>query len=171
MAMIGGVISAIGTVFSMAGTIAAGKARQNAANYEAAQYRQQAKEEVAAAQREVIDKRKQGERLQSRARSIVGKSNLGTLDETVVDLQGDIASEVAYQEDLITYGGENRARGRRAQGDAAELQGKLDMQESRIAAIGQAFSGAASIASSFGSSLSAKYSPVSARPSYNYRYG
>lgn len=153
-----------GSAASAVGTIAAGNQAAAGAEFEAAQLEAGAAEEKAASQREAMAKRKETQFVLSRQQAVASQSNLGALDETVVDLAGDVAQEGALQEGMIRYGGTSRAAGRRAQAQAARISGKAAQTGSYLSAAGTIMGGIGSFASDF----SATRKPASS--SYSYRY-
>jgi hypothetical protein len=157
------VVGLIGSVVSAAGTIAAGAAQKQAKDYEASQLEMQALEERAAAQREAQQSRRERDLLLSRQQAVAATSNLGALDETVLELSGDVARDAAVNEGMILYGGEERAKGRRAQAVASRLEG-------RAAQTGAAFSAAGTILGGIGSFANSymKTPPKTATASYRY---
>jgi pyruvate/2-oxoglutarate dehydrogenase complex dihydrolipoamide acyltransferase (E2) component len=153
-----------GSAASAVGTIAAGNQAAAGAEFEAAQLDAAADEEKAASQREAMQKRKERDFVLSRQQAVASQSNLGALDETVLDLAGDVVQEGAVQEGMIRYGGDQRASGRRAQAQAARISGKAAKTGSYLSAAGTIMGGIGSFASDF----SGIRKPSS--PSYSYRY-
>lgn len=144
------IIGLVGTAVSAAGTLAAGAAQKSAADFQAEQLEQQAAEEKAASQREADRKKKETNFILSRQQAVASASNLGALDETVLDLAGDVAQEGAYQEGMIRYGGEERAKGRRAQAASSRLEGKAAQTGSYFGAAGTLMGGIGDFASDYG---------------------
>src|SRR3990170_1829894 len=72
---------------------AAGDRQQAAANVEAAHMDQQATLSVAAAQRQMLQERKQARLLESRALAVAAASGAGASDNTVVNIISNIAAE------------------------------------------------------------------------------
>ena len=93
-------------------------------------------------------------------------SNLGALDETVLDLSGDIAQEASLKKGMIRYGGEERAKGRFAQAAAARMEGDAAKKGSYFAAAGTIASGIGSFADGY-----YKKKPATASSGYAGRYG
>jgi hypothetical protein len=148
----------IGGGVTAAGTIAAGNAQESAAEFQAKQLEQQGREERAASQREAERVRKERDFILSRQQAVASASNLGALDETVLDLAGDVSEEAKLQEGLIRYGGEERAKGRTAQAAASRMEG-------RAAKTGSRFSAAGTIMGSIGS-FGSEWSRANSQPSY-----
>lgn len=144
------ILGLIGTGVSAAGTIAAGAARKSAADFQAEQLEQQAKEERAAAGREADRAKKERDFVLSRQQSVASASGLGALDETVLDLAGDVTQQGAVNEGMIRYGGEERAKGRRAQAASARLEGKAAQTGSYFDAAGTIMGGIGDFASEYG---------------------
>jgi len=161
--VIGKVLGAVGSAVSAFGTIAAGGAQKSAAEFQAKQLEVKASEEKAASQREAARVRKERDFILSRQQAVAASSNLGALDETVQDLAGDVVQEGAYQEAMVRYGGDERAKGLRAQAAAARLEGKAAQTGSYFSAGGTILGGLGTFASD--------YSKATAPASTTYRYG
>src|SRR5690606_17407049 len=116
------ILSAVGTAVSAVGTIAAGSAQKASAEFQAKQLEIQGAEERAASQREAARARRERDFVLSRQQAVASASGLGALDETVQELAGDVVQDSAVNEGMIRYGGEERAKGRRAQAAAARLE-------------------------------------------------
>ena len=156
-------IGLIGTAISAVGTLAAGAQAKAGAEFQAAQLDQQAAEEKAAAQREAMQVRKERDFVLSRQQAVAAGSNLGALDETVMDLAGDVTQQAAYQEAMVMYGGESRARGRRMQAASARLEGKAAQTGAMFSAAGTLAKGIGSFAADWGARPAATPAYVSAR--------
>ncbi|RWK53502.1 hypothetical protein [Mesorhizobium sp.] len=140
------ILALAGTAASAAGTLAAGAASKSAGDFQAAQLEQQAKEEKAAAQREAERATKEKNFVLSRQQAVAGASGLGALDETVQSLAGDIITQGEVNKGMILYGGEERAKGRRAQAAAARMEGKAAQTGSYFGAAGTLMDGVGSFA-------------------------
>lgn len=140
------VLGLVGTAVSAAGTLAAGAAQKSAADYQAAQLDQQAKEETAAAQREAQRADKEKKFVLSRQQAVAGASGLGALDETVQSLAGDVITQGEVNKGMISYGGQERAKGRRAQAVSARMEGKAAQTGSYFGAAGTLMDGVGSFA-------------------------
>lgn len=130
----------------------AGAARQQAANYEAAQLRVQSGQVIAASQRQAQEERRKSTLLQSRALALAAASGAGASDHTVVDIISDIAAEGAYRASVALYEGKETARGLRMQADATQYSGEVSRAEGKagqdayqLAALGSLLSGGASL--------------------------
>lgn len=156
------ILGLVGTAVSAAGTLAAGAAQKSAADFQAEQLEKQGAEERAAAQREADRAKKEKDFILSRQQAVASASNLGALDETVLDLAGDVAQQGAVNEGMIRYGGEERAKGRRAQAAAARLEGKAAQTGSYFGAAGTLMGGLGDFASDYGMNKN--------RNSYGYIY-
>lgn len=134
----GSALGAIGSVVSGVGTIAAGVAQNNAAKFEAAQMEQKAKEEVAASQRDAMQKRREGAILNSRAQALAAASGggAGTDAPTIVKLMGQTAGEADYNAQTAMYGGYSRAAGLRDSAKARRASGKASLLGSVIGGFG-----------------------------------
>lgn len=156
------ILGLVGTAVSAVGTIAAGSAQKSASEYQAAQLESQGKEEKAASQREADRVKKERDFILSRQQAVAASSNLGALDETVQDLAGDVVQQSAVNEGMIRYGGEERAKGRRAQAAASRMEGKAAQTGSMFSAGGTILGGLGSFASDYGKK------PGGATASYRY---
>lgn len=157
-----GVLGIIGTIVSAVGTIAGGIAQKNAADFQAEQLERQGKEERAASQREADRARKERDFVLSRQQAVASASNLGALDETVLDLAGDVAQQGAMNAAMIRYGGEERMKGRQAQAAAARMEGRAAMMGSMFGAAGTIMGGMGDFADEYGWGKK--------KPSYTGRY-
>lgn len=135
---LGSTLGAIGSVVSGVGTIAAGAAEQQSANFEAAQMEQKAKEEVAASQRDALQKRKEGAILNSRAQALAAASGggAGTDAPTIVKLMGQTAGEADYNAQTAMYGGYSRAAGLRDSAKARRASGQASLLGSVLGGFG-----------------------------------
>ncbi|RTM07405.1 MAG: hypothetical protein EKK31_11620 [Hyphomicrobiales bacterium] len=139
----GTALGAIGSVVSGVGTIAAGAAQKQAADFEAAQMEQKAKEEVAASQRDAIAKRREGAILNSRAQALAAASGggAGTDAPTIVKLMGQTAGEADYNAQTAMYGGYSRAAGLRDSAKARRASGNASLLGSVIGGFGDTAGG------------------------------
>lgn len=144
------ILGLVGTAVSAAGTLAAGAAQKSAADFQAEQLEAQGKEERAAAQREEARAKKERDFVLSRQQTVAAASNLGALDETVLDLAGDVVQQSEVNQGMIRYGGEERAKGRRAQAASARLEGKAAQTGSFFGAAGTLMGGMGDFASDYG---------------------
>lgn len=115
-------ISALATVGSLVGQAGAQKRAgefqaQSAAyqsqlgNAQALQMEQQAGQERAVAQRAMLEERRRGRLVGSRAQAISAASGGGALDPSIVNILGDIDAETELRALTALYQGEERARG------------------------------------------------------------
>lgn len=153
MAQLAGIVGLLGTAVSAAGTIAAGNAAAKSAEFEAKQLDRKADEERAAAQREAMQQRKETDFVQSRAQAVAAASGLGALDETVLDLAGDLEQEGAYRERMIQYSGSERAAGYRDAAKGRRVSGQAARQGAMFSAAGTLLSGASSFYDKYASSM------------------
>lgn len=107
-----------------AGSAAMDNARRQAAadEFVAAQYTQQAGQEVAVAQRRAIEERRQSQLLQSRALAVAAASGAGASDPTIVHLISQISGDGAYRAAVALYDGEEKARQLRLKSDASRYE-------------------------------------------------
>lgn len=138
-------LGVLGSVLSGAGTIAAGAAEKQSADFEAAQMDMKAREEVAASQRDAIAKRKEGEILNSRAQALAAASGggAGTDAPTIVKLMGQTAGEADYNAQTAMYGGYSRAAGLRDSAKARRMSGNASLLGSVLGGFGSTAGGLA----------------------------
>lgn len=159
-------LTAVGTAVSAVGTLAAGDAQQQAANYRAQQQEMAAKEAQAADQRQAFEQQRKTDltlsTLQARAAS---QGSGDTTDDNVVKLGSDIAGRGEYQALMELFGGENRSRGLNDQAKASRYDGE-------VAKIGSQYSAAGTLLNGLGSGFS-RYAAASGKlPSADsLRYG
>ncbi|RWL14888.1 MAG: hypothetical protein EOR57_31575 [Mesorhizobium sp.] len=118
-------------------------AEKNAADFEAQQLEMKAKEETAAAQREALDKRREGAIINSRAQALAAASGAGagTDAPTIVKLMGKTAGEAEYNAGTSMYGGLSRAAGLRDSAKGRRASGKASLLGSVFSGFGSAASG------------------------------
>ncbi|TIM06654.1 hypothetical protein [Mesorhizobium sp.] len=135
-------ISFLGTGLSAVGTVAGGVAAKNASDYEAQQYDMKAKEEVAAAQREAMMKRKEGALVNSRSQALAAASGAGAGIEapTIVKLMTETAGAAEYNAGTSMYGGNSRAAGLRDAARSSRASGKASLLGSIFSGFGTAAS-------------------------------
>ena len=119
-----------------AGTIAGGRAAQQAglfaqqaADFRAQQEDQAAQESRASAQRSAFDKQRQARLLQSKLQARAAASGGGADDPTILGLAGDIAGRGEYEAFLDLFKGENRARGLEDSAIASRMSGLASRTE------------------------------------------
>lgn len=149
--LIGAALSGLGTVAGAAGTIAAGKAEQQSAEYEAQQMKIKAAEEQAAAQRDAQSKRREGALVQSRQQALAAASGAGAGFDapTIVKLMMDTAGEAEYNAQTAMYGGTSRSTGLMDAARARRASGNASYLGSQIGAFGGLASGFGSIVGGF----------------------
>lgn len=146
MAGIGMIMGLVGSVVSAAGTLAAGKAQQQQAEYEAAQLDIKAKEEQAAAQQEAQQLRERKERAQSTLTARSAASGFSATDPTALALADEITRYGTLQEQMAQYGGKSRRRGYEAQAEGSRLSGRAAKAGARYSAMGTILGGITSMA-------------------------
>ena len=161
MAALIGVIGLVASVggSAMQGEAArrAGKAGQEQKEYEAARYEQQAVQEVASAQRDMLEERRRKELVVSRAQALAAFGGGGVSDPTVQNIIADLDSEGAYREAVALYQGKESARQLHQSADLARLEGRNIRQGGKDLAAAYTVQGIASAAQQ-ASSLYTKYS-------------
>lgn len=161
------------TLVQASGTLAAGRAEQQAANaraqgleHQAAQGRQAAGQERATAQRAAIEQRRQGRFLASRSLAVAAASGAGAGDPTVENILGGIGAEGEFRALSELFIGEERALGLETQADLRIFEseqerraGKAARRASRGTAFAQILGGGATAFSASGQGLS-RYGPA-----------
>jgi hypothetical protein len=145
--LIGAALSGLGTVAGVAGTLAAGKAEEQSAEFEAQQMQVKAAEETAAAQRDAQQKRREGALVQSRQQALAAASGAGAGFDapTIVKMMMDTAGEAEYNAQTAMYGGTSRATGLMDAARARRASGRASYLGSQLGAFGQAAGGFGSI--------------------------
>jgi hypothetical protein len=136
---IGGVFGALGSYQSGRIALQVGRMRNRLA-------KENAKQLVAASQREALAQRKNAELLASRALAVAAAGGGGADDNTVLKIISDIDAEGAYRAAVAMYEGEERASKMRFEGSMAEWEGEQAYDVGKIAAIGGLFETGAKIA-------------------------
>ena len=120
----------------------------------------QAGQEQAAAQRAAMEERRQGRFLSSRVRNLAAASGAGALDPTIIDILGDIDTEVEARALTALYEGGERAASLRTEADLTRQAGIITGQTGKAVAKSErnrALMGAAGTLLSGGTSLATKY--------------
>ena len=120
-ASFGQVLAAGGSAISAIGSIKAGQDQKALAEFNAKQLEAQGAAERAAASVEAENAAKEKRFLLSRARA-VGAASGGGVD---IGLLGDIEEEGTYRQMAAIWGGEEAAKGRKAQAAAQRFEGKM----------------------------------------------
>lgn len=150
MAGIGAIVGLIGSAVSAAGTIAAGKAQQQADEYAAVQLEMKAKEERAAAQKEAHQYERRRDLALSTVQARSAQSGFTGTDPTALAIADDIEKYGTYQAQLAQYGGESRRAGYEAQAEGKRLEGRAARIGAGYAAAGTIIGGFSGIAKGFG---------------------
>ena len=101
-------------------------ARQAVAiQFQAQQQRINAGQQIAAAQRDAMEQRRQSTLIQSRALALAAASGGGAIDPSVVNIISGVAGEGAYRAGVALYQGEERARAMRMTATALDYDGEL----------------------------------------------
>lgn len=135
----GGALDAFGQASGGVSHVMFGIQARQAAQFEAAQMRQNANTAQAAAQRTGAEIDRQTQFVTSRALAVAAGSGGGASDPTVVNLIARDAGEGAYQKQLALYAGTDRARLDNEQADAKTFEGKTTFDNSlQVGAAGYA---------------------------------
>ena len=131
-------LAVIGSIVQAAGSIASGIAANNAAQEEARQLEARGKEEFAASQREALERRREGEVVNSRAQAIAAASGAGADAPTIVRLMSDTAGQAEFNAQTDLYGGRQRRAGLRDSARARRAEGQASLMGSFFDAAGTA---------------------------------
>lgn len=170
------IFAVLGTVVSAVGTIAAGAAQARQANAQAAAQEhaaqvadQRAMQERAVAQRQSFEKRREGKFAQSTLVARAAASGASATDPTIIKLGGDIAGRSEYMALTDMYRGEQAGRSLEDQAElnrwsAGQLRNEASMAKtgSFIGAGATILSGASSIFGKAGGGGFAGMQPLTA---------
>ena len=149
LAVISAIAGMAGSFVQAQGTIAAGKAAQASANYEAQQLDIKAKEEQAAAQRDAQEFGRRKDLALSELQSKSAGSGFSATDPTTLAIADEVAKYGTMQEQMAMYGGESRRTGIEAQATGRRMEGKAAMAGARSSALGTILGGISSMAGKF----------------------
>lgn len=140
-----------------AGSRAAAQRQAVALQFQSAQARQNAGQEIAASQRDAEEQKRQIRLMNSRALALAAASGAGATDPTVVRIMQNNAGEGAYRAAVSLYKGEERARAMRMEAAARDFDAATALEDGERragayerAAIGSIFKGAGSLAMRYG---------------------
>lgn len=136
MNAVGGGLSAFGYGMGAVSHLQFGIQAQRAAQFQAAQLRQNANAALAASQRDAYDVDLQTKMITSRALAVAAASGGGASDPTVLNIMAQDAARGAYLKSMALYNGQDKARQLQEQADAAEYEGKLTKRNSMIEGVG-----------------------------------
>lgn len=135
-------LAAASTVMSYEGKKQAGKAQQQADEFQAAQLKQNAGQEIASGQIAALNQDRNTSYVLSQARARAAASGGGASDPTVINLMAQIAGEGAYRSNVARYEGESKARGMNLQASGLEFSGRQAVKGANLAAASTLLSGA-----------------------------
>ena len=157
LATLATVASIAGTAISAVGTIAAGQAARRDAEFQAQQLDIQAKDELAAAQREAEEIRRNKQLVLSRQQALSAASGFSASDETAVALAAETAGYGKLLELSALASGEMRKRN-------AEYAAAGTRATGRAQKIGSYFNAGSTILSGFGNIFQQKYGTGGYKP-------
>lgn len=150
MGIIGAGMSMIGSMTQASGTIAAGKAQQQNAYFQAAQLDQQADQSRAVAQRSALQDRKKAGLADSTLIARAAADGGSATDATAVTDATAIAGQGEYNALGDMFKGEDRARGQEDQAAGLRAGGDAALAGARSQASGTLFGSFGGLASKFG---------------------
>lgn len=143
LAVVGGAVSAAGTIAGGSAAASAGQSQQQAQYFKAAQEDQAAQESRASSQRDSLEKGRQTQLVLSKLQAGAAAGGGGADDPGVLTLAGNIAGRGEYESLMDMFKGENRARGledsaigTRLTGDAQKAEGDAKKSASYLSAAG-----------------------------------
>lgn len=128
------VAQVVGSLVGAAGTIMGGNAANAAAKAQAKQYEAAAKQQRAIATRDMVNERRKGDLVASRAQARLAASGGDASDVTATGIQSDIAAETEYNALMALSDGETRARQLEYGGALTRFEGQQAKRASRFAA-------------------------------------
>lgn len=131
----------------------AGARRKAAAEFEASALEVQAGQQIAAAQRDMMDVQRVGRLAQSRALALSAASGGGASAPTVTRLIGNLAKETSYNAARSLYAGEEKSRLMRLQAEQKREEGEFAVTAADLAATGAEAKGKSAELASFGTML------------------
>ena len=161
---ISAIMGLAGTAVTAMGTIAAGKAAQQSANYEAAQLDMKAKEEQAASQREAQEYGRRRDLALSELTNKAAASGFSATDPTSLALADEIARYGTFQEQMAMYGGQSRREGLQNEATGKRFEGAAKRMGANYSAAGTILGGVSSFADRFGK----PFNETAATSSYRY---
>lgn len=164
LSTIGNVATLAGAGIGAYGTVQAGKAQKDAANFEALQLEAKGKEEQAAARVEADQYRRKKELAESTLQSRAAASGFTATDPTTLQLGDEIEQYGTLQEQMAMYGGTARREGLGDQARAKRWSGNVGYIASKPKAT-------ATILTGLGTTLAARYNPGSAETGRSFLYG
>ena len=144
------VAGAMGTALQVKGDLETANASARAARVQAAQLRQNAKQQVAAATFAAQEAQREKDLIASRAIALAAASGGGVTDPTVIRILQGIEREGALKTEMALYNGLEEARGMNAKASAVEYEGAMARRMYRSRAMSTAMSGATKLATTWG---------------------
>ena len=134
MAGIGGIMSALGSFVSAAGTLAGGRARQKAAEFEAARDEVQAGEAKALAQRDAERLSRERRLALARMQALQAASGFAAGGPTSLRLRAQSDAQGRFRQEMAQFGGDSRAAGLKNDAAAARMAGETAVQKAQFGA-------------------------------------
>lgn len=153
----GSLLQSYGQMQAGSGAMQNGLETQAAMNYQAAQLRVNAGQDIASSQNQAAEIGRQEQLVQSRSLAVAAASGGGASDPTIINMMARNAGQGAYQQALALYGGSDKARTMNSQAEAdvysgnmAEQRGAQIQSASDIGATTTLMKGASSLYSKYG---------------------
>ena len=170
MTIASGALTAIGTIAAGNAAAEQGRLAQQAAEFEAKQLDIKGKDEKAAAQREMLELRRQKEGALSRLQATSAASGFSATDPTTLSLADEVAKYGTYQEQTALYGGDVRQRNANLAAAGKRFEGARELMLGESRRTASYLNATGTILGSL-STLGTKYGKPTAASSAAYRYG
>lgn len=156
MGVFGTLMNFIGNMKASSASSNAGDAQRAEADFEAAQMRQNAGQQMAASQRVAMTEALKTKLMVSRAAAVVAAGGGAVTDPGVAKIIGDVEGQGDFNRRNALYTGEDRARQMNLSADAKTYEGKIAQQGGQDRASAYAIKGFGGLATG-GASLFGKY--------------
>lgn len=140
----------IGGGLSAAGTLAGGNAAKQAGEFTQQMDNQNAAQALASGQRKAFDTQDKTRSLMSTAQARAGASGVDAGVGSPASIQGDIAKRGSYHSLMDIFNGQSEGVGLQNQGNVAQWEGDQKQSNSELAAGGTLAGAAGSMANTFG---------------------
>lgn len=147
LSLVGGALSAAGTLASGNAAAAMGQAQAQAAQFQRVQDIMNSAADVASGQRKMFETRLRAGLTESRAVAGAAAGGVTTTTGSPLDTQAQIAARGKYAGDLDLWNGQNEATGDLNKAVAADYQSKLDIMGGKMAQEASYLSAAGTLAS------------------------
>lgn len=148
---IGAAVSTVGTIAGGANAATLGKSQQNAANYQAAQLRENASGEIAAAQRTMFDTQQKTRLAQSKLTATAAGSGFTASVGSPAAISESIARRGSYEAAMNLFQGQNASTGDLNRATGMEMSGEIAKEGGEMQRTGSYYAAAGNLATAGGS--------------------